>query len=607
MQWFQFHLCSGLFFQRPLDMVFPLPAMRGWSPSITTSCAPIWGCVRLAFPRPPLTYGASLRMGRFSHFSSWWWASVMALLSTHLPCFGVNWDRTWCVPLVNWIPSPCSRLPARILVFHSVGDYPNVQCSCAVVDSWQWSCAGVAAQLGWWWAFVSSSPGVVFPSTYHFRIVCLARQAVWWVRFSHFRQRCCSESAQSCLPTTSWSSPCAPSFSVEPANPFSAAVRPPAPSEPANPLSAAAPTVAQVPREAIVASNPFVALHPGRSPAPPRYGGGGPFPEAGPARLTRFLEMSLDNYCATLRHGACDSGWITGPELSVGILASVVVSSTTLRIAHCRFTELQKQFSFSFHCSRVGRTLLFLNFPRFDRTMSCQCLHWMIHVFQIHVCLEVVHRTFQLPLLLRPPASVLWFISWLTCAVVIRGKSLVFMMKCRKCAPNWRLVLTRHLLCHRPHHLFLLHLFHLPRPHLLPWVGTVLFFAATLGVPTQSPRLAQFGSVKYTARALGATYTGPRLARVTSVACVVATPLSPGLVPAASAPCIAPACDARFIAGASQCVPRQIVLSSEPHIWSETSSIQSCHTQASHMSGKDNIWFRRLENFGHLHTTQLQC
>ena len=133
------------------------------------------------------------------------------------------------------------------------------------------------------------------------------------------------------------------------------------------------------------------------------------------------------------------------------------------------------------------------------------------------------------------------------------------MMKCRKCAPNWRLVLTRHLLCHRPHHLFLLHLFHLPRPHLLPWVGTVLFFAATLGVPTQSPRLAQFGSVKYTARALGATYTGPRLARVTSVACVVATPLSPGLVPAASAPCIAPACDARFIAGASQCVPRQIV------------------------------------------------
>ena len=99
------------------------------------------------------------------------------------------------------------------------------------------------------------------------------------------------------------------------------------------------------------------------------------------------------------------------------------------------------------------------------------------------------------------------------------------MMKCRKCAPNWRLVLTRHLLCHRLHHLFQLHLFHLSLPHLLPWVGTVLF-AATLGVQTQSPRLAQFGSVKCTAQALGATYTGPRPVRVASVACVVATPLS---------------------------------------------------------------------------------
>ena len=60
-------------------------------------------------------------------------------------------------------------------------------------------------------------------------------------------------------------------------------------------------------------------------------------------------------------------------------------------------------------------------------------------------------------------------------------------------------------------------------------------------------------------QALGATYTGLKLARVASVECVVATPLSPGLLPAASAPCIAPACDARFIAGVSQCVPRQVV------------------------------------------------
>ena len=30
--------------------------------------------VRLVFPRPPLTNGASLRMWKFCHFSSWWWA-----------------------------------------------------------------------------------------------------------------------------------------------------------------------------------------------------------------------------------------------------------------------------------------------------------------------------------------------------------------------------------------------------------------------------------------------------------------------------------------------------------------------------------------------------
>ena len=56
------------------------------------------------------------------------------------------------------------------------------------------------------------------------------------------------------------------------------------------------------------------------------------------------------------------------------------------------------------------------------------------------------------------------------------------------------------------------------------------------------------------------TYTGPRLVRVAIVACVVATPLSPDLVPAASALCIAPVCYARFIGGVSQCVPLQIVL-----------------------------------------------
>ena len=100
------------------------------------------------------------------------------------------------------------------------------------------------------------------------------------------------------------------------ANPFTVAAPPAGPSEPANPFSAAAPTVPQVPREAIVASNPFVALHPGSLSSTPALG-------------------------------------------------SV-------------------------------------------QTVSCSLL-WMIHMFQIHVWLEVVHRTFQFPLLLRPPASVLSF------------------------------------------------------------------------------------------------------------------------------------------------------------------------------------------------------
>ena len=131
------------------------------------------------------------------------------------------------------------------------------------------------------------------------------------------------------------------------------------------------------------------------------------------ARWFRWVNSSIlampRSGLKVLRHGECGSEWIIGPQLWAGILASVVVSSTTLRIAHCRFTELQTQFSFSFHCSRVGRMLLFLNFPRFGQTVSCQCLLWMIHMFQIHVWLEVVHHTF--PLLLRPPASVLSFIS----------------------------------------------------------------------------------------------------------------------------------------------------------------------------------------------------
>ena len=87
--------------------------------------------------------------------------------------------------------------------------------------------------------------------------------------------------------------------------------------------------------------------------------------------------------------------------------------------------------------------------------------------------------------------SVRWFISWLIFAMTSRGKSPTSRMKCRNCAHNWCLVLTRHLLCHKP-----------PPPvpcstcspsptHTFFRVeGTVLFFAATVGDPPQSPRLA---------------------------------------------------------------------------------------------------------------------
>ena len=136
-------------------------------------------------------------------------------------------------------------------------------------------------------------------------------------------------------------------------------------------------------------------------------------------------------------------------------------------------------------------------------------------------------------------------------------------MKCRNSALNWLLVLTCHFLCHKPHHLWLLHLFPPPslspsRP-LLPWEATVLFFFATLAIPPWSPRLAQFVSARHTARALGATCTGQRHVEFASAACVVVTPQSPGLVPADSAPCIVPAFNARFIAGVNLCAPRQTV------------------------------------------------
>ena len=336
-----------------------------------------------------------------------------------------------------------------------------------------------------------------------------------------------------------------------------------------------------MPREAIVASNPFVALHPGRSPAPPRYGGGGPFPEAGPARLTRFLEMSLDNYYATVSE-----------MVSLGQFEHIGHATVRIEGASAWGVWLRVDH-WPTALGRHPRLRCGVLYHVANRTLSfhgvADAVQFLLPLFESWTYASLPqlpsvrsNRVLPVPPLDDPrvpdsrvlgggPSNFPVSPSSETTSLRALVHQLIDL-----CRGNQREIARlqdevsqmRTQLASRPHApppvpqapppvpappvLP-------PRPHLLPWVGTVLFFAATLGVPTQSPRLAQFGSVKHTARALGATYTGLRLARVASVACVVATPLSPGLVPAASAPCIAPACDARFIAGVSQCVPRQIV------------------------------------------------
>ena len=136
----------------------------------------------------------------------------------------------------------------------------------------------------------------------------------------------------------------------------------------------------------------------------------------------------------------------------------------------------------------------------------------------------------------EPPACVRRFISWLIFAVAIGG------MRCR----NLRIVgvssSRASTTCSSSAH----NSFHGREQ-------SFSFFAATLAVPPQSPRLAQFGSARHTAQTLGATCT-LRYVKFASTACVDVTPLSPGLAPADSAQCIAPACDVDL------CVPRQLVL-----------------------------------------------
>ena len=56
------------------------------------------------FSRGPLSY-----LG--PHFSAWWWASVMALLSIHLPCFGVLlWSQLRWHGVSRWSTGSCHPL-----------------------------------------------------------------------------------------------------------------------------------------------------------------------------------------------------------------------------------------------------------------------------------------------------------------------------------------------------------------------------------------------------------------------------------------------------------------------------------------------------------------
>ena len=130
-----------------------------------------------------------------------------------------------------------------------------------------------------------------------------------------------------------------------------------------------------------------------------------------------FLALSIHLFCTwiqlrshvaglnVLRYGECGSGWIIGPQLWEGTLPlwcplprceSHIVVSRSCRCSSVSLStvrELEERFSSStsFGSNRV------LPVPPDDP--------------RVPVCLEVVHQIFQFPLLVRLPASVLWFTS----------------------------------------------------------------------------------------------------------------------------------------------------------------------------------------------------
>ena len=165
-------------------------------------------------------------------------------------------------------------------------------------------------------------------------------------------------------------------------------------SPPISPFAADAPiTAPPVPAPPTV-SSPFVNLE-GRQVESARTVHPEVHPEAGPVRLTRFVDMSLETYHAsvsdmvsagqfehigraTIRiEGASAWGvWLRVDHWPTALgrhPVCGVVSSTTLPTAHSLSTGLQStQFNSNFPSSRVGHFLLSLNFLQFGRHLH----HW---------------------------------------------------------------------------------------------------------------------------------------------------------------------------------------------------------------------------------------
>ena len=158
--------------------------------------------------------------------------------------------------------------------------------------------------------------------------------------------------------------------------------------------------------------------------------------------------------------------------MHISVSRSYFHAKAQLRL-HCGVLHHVANRTLSFHGVADAVQFLLPLLESWTSIEPCLYLFWMTHVFQIHVFWGVFHRPLQLRPLLRSLVYVLWYISWL-----------IFAMANNDIACLWDEV--SQIRTQLASGLFLL----------LPWEATVLCFAATLFVPPQSPRLAQFGSAR---------------------------------------------------------------------------------------------------------------